>query len=79
MPNTKTVVPYSGTPEQEAQLKAVIAEYKDVPGGIRRDGIRSPYVSARRAMSRVLRLSWIRSLPGWDVLWAPFPRMASIL
>ena len=33
MPNTKTVVPYSGTPEQEAQLKAVIAEYKDVPGG----------------------------------------------
>ena len=33
MPNTKTVVPYSGTPEQEAKLKAVIAEYKDVPGG----------------------------------------------
>ena len=33
MPNTKTVVPYSGTPEQEAQLKAVIAQYKDVPGG----------------------------------------------
>ena len=33
MPNTKTVVPYSGTPEQEAKLKAVIEEYKDVPGG----------------------------------------------
>ena len=33
MPNTKTVVPYSGTPEQEAKLKAVIEQYKDVPGG----------------------------------------------
>ena len=33
MPNTKTVVPYTGTPEQEAKLKAVIEEYKDVPGG----------------------------------------------
>ena len=27
MPNTKTVVPYSGTPEQEAQLKAVIDRF----------------------------------------------------
>ena len=33
MPNTKTIVPYSGTPEQEAKLKAVIEQYKDVPGG----------------------------------------------
>ncbi len=33
MPNTKTVVTYAGTPEQEARLKAVIEEYKDVPGG----------------------------------------------
>lgn len=33
MPNNKTLVPFAGTPEQEAQLKAVIAQYKDVPGG----------------------------------------------
>lgn len=32
MPNCKTVVPYSGTPEQEAQLRQVIAEYKGKPG-----------------------------------------------
>ena len=33
MPNSKTVVPFNGTPEQEAQLKAVIEQYKDVDGG----------------------------------------------
>ena len=33
MPNTKTVVPFSGTPEQEAKLKEIIQQYKDVPGG----------------------------------------------
>jgi len=32
MPNCKTVVPYRGTPEQEARLKAVIAQHKDQPG-----------------------------------------------
>ncbi len=32
MPNCKTVVPYRGTPEQEARLKAVIAEHKNQPG-----------------------------------------------
>lgn len=33
MENKKTKVPYSGTPEQEAQLREVIREYRDVPGG----------------------------------------------
>ena len=33
MPNKKTVVPYSGTPEQEAKLKEIIQKYKGVPGG----------------------------------------------
>lgn len=33
MPNSKTVVPFTGTAEQEAQLRAVIEEYKTVPGG----------------------------------------------
>lgn len=33
MPNKKTLVAFSGTPEQEAQLKAVIEQYKDVQGG----------------------------------------------
>ena len=32
MPNCKTVVPYRGTPEQEAQLRQVIAEHKGQPG-----------------------------------------------
>lgn len=32
MPNCKTVIPYHGTPEQEAQLKAVIDEHKGQPG-----------------------------------------------
>lgn len=32
MPNCKSVVPYNGTPEQEAQLRQVIAEYKGTPG-----------------------------------------------
>ena len=32
MPNCKTVVPYQGTPEQEAKLRQVIAEHKDQPG-----------------------------------------------
>lgn len=32
MPNCKTLVPYSGTKEQEAQLLQVIAQYKDKPG-----------------------------------------------
>ena len=31
--NKYTLVEFSGTPEQEAQLKAVIEKYKDVPGG----------------------------------------------
>jgi NADP-reducing hydrogenase subunit HndA len=30
----KTNVPFSGTPEQEAQLKEVIAEYKNVQGAL---------------------------------------------
>ena len=33
MPNKKTVVPYAGTPEQEAKLQEIIAKYKGVPGG----------------------------------------------
>ena len=33
MPNKKTVVPYAGTPEQEAKLQEVIQKYKGVPGG----------------------------------------------
>ena len=33
MPNKKTVVPYSGTPEQEAKLKEIVQQYKGVPGG----------------------------------------------
>ena len=34
MPNCKTVVPYRGTPEQEAELRAYIAEKKDEPGSV---------------------------------------------
>ena len=30
----KQTVPFRGTPEQEAQLKAVIAELKDEPGAL---------------------------------------------
>ncbi len=33
MPNKKTLIPFKGTPEQEAKLKQVIEQYKDVPGG----------------------------------------------
>lgn len=33
MENKKTKVPYSGTPEQEARLREIIKQYKDVPGG----------------------------------------------
>lgn len=33
MPNTKTKIAYTGTPEQEAQLQEIIKKYKDVPGG----------------------------------------------
>ncbi|MEG0764924.1 MAG: NADH-quinone oxidoreductase subunit NuoE [Pseudoflavonifractor sp.] len=32
MPNCKTVIPYSGTPEQEERLRQIIADYKEVPG-----------------------------------------------
>ncbi|SBV92027.1 NADP-reducing hydrogenase subunit HndA [uncultured Eubacteriales bacterium] len=32
MPNCKSVVPYSGTTEQEDQLRQVIAEHKGMPG-----------------------------------------------
>ena len=32
MPNQKTAVPFKGTKEQEEKLRAVIAQYKDVPG-----------------------------------------------
>ena len=32
MPNVKTVVPYSGTEEQEARLRAVIEAHKGQPG-----------------------------------------------
>lgn len=32
MPNVKSVIPYSGTEEQEARLRAVIAEHKGQPG-----------------------------------------------
>ena len=30
----KTVIPFQGTPEQEAQLKEVIAKHHDQPGGL---------------------------------------------
>ena len=33
MPNTKTLIPFKGTPEQEEKLKALIEQYKSVPGG----------------------------------------------
>jgi len=33
MVNKKTIVPFHGTPEQEEKLRAVIEQYKDVPGG----------------------------------------------
>jgi NADH:ubiquinone oxidoreductase subunit E len=33
MPNKKTLVPFTGTPEQEKALLEVIAKYKDVQGG----------------------------------------------
>ena len=33
MANKKTLIPFQGTAEQEAKLKAVIEEYKSVPGG----------------------------------------------
>ena len=32
MPNCKTVVPYRGTPQQEEQLRQIIAEHKGQPG-----------------------------------------------
>lgn len=32
MPNCKTVVPYHGTPEQEEELRQVIAAHRDQPG-----------------------------------------------
>ena len=32
MPNCKTAVPYNGTPEQEARLRAVIDEHRGQPG-----------------------------------------------
>ena len=32
MPNCKSAVPFTGTKEQEEKLRAVIAQYKDVPG-----------------------------------------------
>ena len=32
MPNNKTLVPYTGTAEQEAKLKAIIETYKNQPG-----------------------------------------------
>ena len=32
MPNCKTVVPYAGTPEQEEELRQVIARHKGQPG-----------------------------------------------
>ena len=34
MPNCKTVVPYQGTPEQEEQLRQIIARHKDEPGAV---------------------------------------------
>lgn len=33
MANKKTLIPFQGTAEQEARLKAVIAEHKDMAGG----------------------------------------------
>ena len=32
MPNVKTVIPYSGTTEQEARLRAVIGQHRGQPG-----------------------------------------------
>lgn len=32
MPNCKSVVPYNGTPEQEEQLRQIIAQHKGTPG-----------------------------------------------
>ena len=34
MPNRKTVVPYRGTPEQEAELQTFIAQQKGQPGSV---------------------------------------------
>ena len=34
MPNTKTVVPFTGTKQQEAKLQAVIAEHKEQKGAL---------------------------------------------
>ena len=34
MAKKKTAVPFQGTAEQEAKLKAVIAEHKDIPGAL---------------------------------------------
>ena len=33
MPNKKTLIAFKGTAEQEAELKKIIEQYKDVPGG----------------------------------------------
>lgn len=34
MPNCKTVVPYRGTPEQEAELRSCLEQLKGQPGGV---------------------------------------------
>ena len=34
MPNCKTVVPYRGTPEQEAELRRCLEQLKGQPGGV---------------------------------------------
>ena len=34
MAKQKTVVPFRGTPEQEAKLKQIIAEHRDVRGAL---------------------------------------------
>lgn len=34
MANKKTTIPFAGTPEQEQELKAILFEHKDQPGGL---------------------------------------------
>lgn len=65
MPNKKTVVPYTGTPEQEAKLQEVIQKYKGVPGGT------MPVMRRPRRFSDICREGGFRSKSPkeWKSLW----------